>query len=232
MIKLRHLGVAAIASLAVMACVAPTAQASPGSLYIEGLNGSAPFYFQSEHSGEHEYQISSQAGDTFTFGSKFGAAECDAVMHTEYSGEWTTANLPLDAEFSSCIQSNGQDPGLVDMNSCRFENGLLWGPPYSSPGSWHSSLEIVCDETGDAIEYKAYLGTKYEAQVCNVAIGPQSLSKVVYTNLDESPYWVVTMDVNVSNVKHHISGLCVSTPETRTDMTFTWDTVLGVNPYQ
>lgn len=118
----------------------------------------------------------------------------------------TSASLDLEAAYSGCSTLSGEStyPTDVHMNSCHYGLDVQnAGPPYQG------ALGIACEEEGDAIELKVYLGEAKEALVCTVEIGPQSgLEGIDLATVGEASERAVEISGQAEGIAWSQSGLC------------------------
>jgi len=151
--------------------------------------------------GEGDYTLTTQAG--------FARCEEFGLYGELLSGQ---GSLDLAGEYGSCYATGSKFPTVVYVHSCRYglelENG---GPPYIG------RLGIACEEDGDAIEFKTYLGKELKTLLCTAKLRPQQgLERVALESSGEGAERVVSVEAELHGVEYEQSGKSCS-KETRTD---------------
>jgi hypothetical protein len=170
------------------------------------------------------YPASLTAGGSYELTTHAGYVSCaESSLHSQLLS--AQPYLVLTGEYGACTATASKFPTLAYMNSCYYtldvESG---GPPYIG------KLGIRCNEAGDAIEFKTYLGAELKTLLCTTKFRPQGgLDRVGLAGTGKGTERAIEVEIEAQHLEYEASGKSCA-KETRTDGTIEGkSTLLGAN---
>lgn len=176
--KLKMLGLAVSASLAISAVGATAAQA------IEFTSSAEHTILEGSQSTTHQ----------FTTGSGVGAINCTTVTFEGTMSEEVEEEVTLTPTYAGCKDNLGRTVDVV-MNGCQYRFNVTSG---SFP-TYEGNIDVVCSESQIEVKITNELGVAF----CTMSIAAQNgIGPATYHDENEE----IRVGVSATNLKHTTSG--------------------------
>ena len=151
--KVKMIGLAAVAAMALTASVGAASAAASMDVGISDDGTTAQFWsavYPASLSGT-QYTAGGNPNNTFTL--KGMTTRCNSVQFSSVSNlTQKSTYIPLNAQYSNCVTNNTLTSD-INMNSCHYVFHTAGKP---TPPFYNGQVNVVCDLSGDSIDIHVY----------------------------------------------------------------------------